>query len=194
MLLRTDTLAIRCESRIWSLVHGSGHRKVACPIMSAAGDTLTADDWKRPVRFKGRIATIGYEGRSIDEFISLLVAANVDILVDVREQAMSRRKGFSKKALTAAVEAADIAYRHEPVLGNPKANRESFRAGSEIARQKFLAHLNNGSRAMYDEIVDLARTNVVALVCFERAHDHCHRSCISGQAQSEHPSLLVERL
>lgn len=162
--------------------------------MSTAGATATADDRKQPIRFKGRLATIGYEGRSIDEFVALLVAAKVDVLVDVREQAMSRRKGFSKKALTAAVEAADIAYRHEPLLGNPKENRDPFRAGSEIARQTFLAHLNNGSRATYDEIIALARTNVVALVCFERAHDQCHRSCISAQAQSEHSSLSVERL
>ena len=148
----------------------------------------------RPRRFRGRIATIGYEGRSIDEFVALLVAADVDILVDVREQAMSRRKGFSKRALTSAVEAADIVYRHEPRLGNPKANRDPFRSGSEVARQTFLAHLNNGSRAKYDEVVELARDNVVALVCFERAHEQCHRSCISAQAQSEHPSLSVERL
>lgn len=162
--------------------------------MSTRGDTAEATTVSTSPQFKGRIATIGYEGRSIDEFVAMLVAAQVDVLVDVREQAMSRKRGFSKRAFTAAVEAADITYRHEPLLGNPKANREPFRAGSTAARQTFLAHLNNGSRRAYEQIVDLARENVVALVCFERNHDECHRSCISAQAQNEHPSLSVEQL
>jgi uncharacterized protein (DUF488 family) len=162
--------------------------------MTSPDETESVDDRNRGGRFKGRIATIGYEGRSIEEFVALLVAADVSILVDVREQAISRRKGFSKKALTAVVEAADITYRHEPLLGNPRANRDQFRAGSESARQAFLTHLNNGNRDTYEAIVELARTNVIALVCFERSHDQCHRSCIAWQAQREHPSLLVERL
>lgn len=162
--------------------------------MSQPGQTATAGELKSPRRFRGRLATIGYEGRTIDEFVEILVAARVDILVDVREQAVSRRRGFSKKALTAAVEAANITYRHEPFLGNPKSNRVAFRAGSQAARTTFLAHLNNGSRDMYDEVIELARERVVALVCFERNHDECHRSCISAQAQSQHPTLSVERL
>ncbi|HEY0519080.1 MAG TPA: DUF488 domain-containing protein [Ilumatobacteraceae bacterium] len=143
---------------------------------------------------KGRIATIGYQGRTIDEFVAMLAAAQVDVLVDVREHAVSRRPGFSKRSLSAAVEAAHITYRHEPLLGNPKPNRDALRAGSQAARNTFLAHMNNGGRKVYDEIVELAGERTVALVCFERNHDECHRSCITAQAQSEHPTLSVERL
>jgi len=159
--------------------------------MSPASVTARLSRRSASRRFTGRIATIGYEGRTIDEFVAILVAARVDVLVDVREQAISRRRGFSKKALTAAVEAVEITYRHEPLLGNPRANRDPFRAGSQNARRVFLRHLNNGSRDTYDAIVELARTNVIALVCFERDHDQCHRSCISAQAQREHPGLSV---
>lgn len=146
------------------------------------------------VRFAGRFVTIGYQGRSLDDFLRELTLAEVDILVDVREKAISRRAGFSRKSLSAGAESVGIEYRHEPLLGNPKSNRDDFRAGNVGARRLFLRHLNNGSRSTFEDLVDLAQTKVVALVCFERDHHECHRSCITEQAQSEHPALLVHRL
>lgn len=40
-----------------------------------------------------RLYTVGYEGRSVDEFVSVLTSAGVEVLVDVRERALSRKKG-----------------------------------------------------------------------------------------------------
>jgi uncharacterized protein (DUF488 family) len=45
------------------------------------------------------IVTIGYEGRTLGDFISTLSNHNVDLLLDVRLNAISRKPGFSKKAL-----------------------------------------------------------------------------------------------
>lgn len=149
----------------------------------------------KPTRAReGRFLTIGYQGRTLDEFLDCLRMAQVDVLVDVRENAVSRKRGFSRKALAAAAESIGVEYRHQPLLGNPKSNREAFRSGSQAAREFFVKHLNNGSRTSYDTVVELARTKAVALVCFEREHDECHRSCITSQAQSENSSLIVERL
>ena len=138
--------------------------------------------------------TIGYEGRSIDEFIDVLLAADVDVLVDVRERALSRKKGFSKRALGEALGTAGIEYRHEPLLGNPKDNRDAFRSGSAAARERYLSHLNNGSRAAFDDVIQLATQQAVALMCFEFDHDSCHRSCVSDVAESDNPHLIVVRL
>lgn len=135
------------------------------------------------------IVSIGYERRDIDEFVQLLVAASVELLIDVRLNAISRKKGFSKKALTDALARVGIGYRHERCLGNPKDNRDPFRLGDSSAKERYLAHLSNGASSVLEDIVKISRESRVALLCFEREHSQCHRSCIVERAQDIEPDL-----
>ena len=116
------------------------------------------------------------------------------MLVDVRLNPISRKKGFSKYALAAALDDAGIGYRHERDLGNPKENREPFRQGLPSAREDYKNHLLNGSSSVYEEIIDLATRSRTALLCFERDHDRCHRSCILETVAADHPTISVLRL
>ncbi len=138
---------------------------------------------------RATFVSIGYQGRSVDELVALLVGAGVDVLVDVRLNAISRKKGFSKTALAAALGAAGIEYRHERTLGNPKGNRDPFREGVPAARERYLHHLSNGASATHEELVALARSVRVALLCYERDHGECHRSCIIDAAQQTYPGV-----
>jgi uncharacterized protein (DUF488 family) len=143
----------------------------------------------------GQFLSVGYEGRALDDFVRLLEEHRVEVLVDVRENAISRKPGFSKRRLSEALDDAGIDYQHQPRLGNPKENRAAFRNGHlSTGKRRFLAHLNNGSRDAFDAVVEMAMTKRVALLCFERDHDHCHRACIVEQAQAEFPALSVSRL
>jgi len=56
------------------------------------------------------IATVGYERASIEEFDAALAAAGIEVLVDVRAVAISRKRGFSKGALSARMEAWNHAH------------------------------------------------------------------------------------
>ncbi len=140
------------------------------------------------------LVSIGYQERNIGEFVELLVDNSVEILVDVRLNAISRKRGFSKAALSDALEQAGITYRHERQLGNPKDNREPFRQGLASARDRYLAHLSNGASDICDEIVSLASTTRVALLCYERDHADCHRSCIIETAQAQNPNLNIIKI
>lgn len=137
------------------------------------------------------IVSVGYEGRTLDEVVSALVLNKVKVLVDVRLTPVSRKSGFSKASLSAALRQANIRYRHEPSLGNPRDNRDAFRSGSRSARKRFERHLDNGAKATYLATLELARRSRVALLCFEREHSECHRSCIADRAQSEKPGFTV---
>lgn len=142
----------------------------------------------------GTIVSIGYEGHDLGEFLSILRRNRVEVLVDVRLTPISRKKGFSKTALSAALNEAGIEYLHVRELGNPKENRDPFRNGqAAVGRRVFLAHLNNGSRSAYDDVVELARTRRIALLCVEHDDRQCHRGCITDQAQNENPVLSVVR-
>ena len=61
--------------------------------------------------------TIGYEKALLKDVIAALTAAGVEILLDVRDRPISRRPGFSKRQLGAAVEDAGMRYVHLAALG-----------------------------------------------------------------------------
>lgn len=73
------------------------------------------------------IFTIGYEGLDIDAFLSLLAKHDINTVVDVRELPLSRKPGFSKKALGTALNLSGREYVHMVQLGCPKTVRERYR-------------------------------------------------------------------
>ena len=91
---------------------------------------------------KHTIATIGYEGTTIDSFVAALRYASVDVLIDVRDLPLSRKKGFSKNGLAEILAASGIEYVHLRGLGDPKSGRNAARAGNyPLFRQIFGRHL-----------------------------------------------------
>jgi len=75
------------------------------------------------------LLTIGYESCTIDGVVMTLRDAQVDLLIDVRAVAASRKPGFSKRQLAASLDEVGIAYIHLQRLGTPKAGRYAVRAG-----------------------------------------------------------------
>ncbi len=88
------------------------------------------------------LLTIGYEGCAIGDVLAALKEANVDLLIDVRAVAASRKPGFSKRQLAAGLEEAGIRYVHLQRLGTPKPGRDAVRAGHpERMEPIFRAHM-----------------------------------------------------
>ena len=137
------------------------------------------------------LVSVGYEGRTLVEFIGVLNDHKVRTLVDVRLTPLSRKPGFSKSALSNALDAAGIEYRHEPTLGNPKSNRDGYRRGSLSARERYARRLRKGSAFAYQATLDRVRSGGVAIMCFERDHGDCHRSTITDHLHSDDPRIGV---
>jgi uncharacterized protein (DUF488 family) len=124
--------------------------------------------------------SVGYEGRNLDELVTLLREHRVTVLLDVRLNAVSRKPGFSKQRLRTALEEAGIEYRHARALGNPKDNREPFHTG-DTARgvRTFRALLSSDEAGLeLGYLAELLVSERVAVFCFERDHDRCHRQVI----------------
>lgn len=138
---------------------------------------------------------IGYEGRDSCQFVATLRASGVEVLVDVRLNASSRRRGFAKTALREAVEAAGIQYLHMRELGNERDNRAGFAAvsGSRAvrARDRYRAHLTNGSSPAVEEVLEVIREGPAALLCVERDERHCHRQILIEHLQDLEPKLVA---
>jgi uncharacterized protein (DUF488 family) len=136
------------------------------------------------------VATIGYEGATVRTFLDALREAEVDLLVDVRAVASSRRPGFAKTALRASVEEAGIEYLHLRGLGTPAEGRAAARAGRHAEmRRIFLAHL--ATAEAQDELETLAALvrsgRRVCLLCLEADPTHCHRSMVADALASRVP-------
>jgi hypothetical protein len=125
---------------------------------------------------------VGYEGRSIDEFVRDLVDRGISRVVDVRLTPISRKPGFSKQVLRQALADRGIAYEHRPELGNPRDNRPGF-GGSALelsaARATYALLLRRpAAAAALDDLVESAAREPVAVLCFEADEERCHRHVI----------------
>jgi uncharacterized protein (DUF488 family) len=127
-----------------------------------------------------RIFTIGYEGATMPEFLAALQQAGVERVIDVRALPLSRRPGFSKSPLRAALEEAGIEYVHLKALGTPADGRAAARAGRrEGLKQIYAGQLELPEAiAQGAQMIALAEEKPSALLCFEREPAHCHRSLL----------------
>ena len=127
------------------------------------------------------LATIGYEGASIADFIGTLHHAGIKQVIDIRDVPASRRPGFSKNVLAEALRQEKIGYIHLKALGDPKAGRDAAREGRfDDFRAIFNARLAlPESQEALKVAVDQAKETPSTLLCYERDCKHCHRSIVA---------------
>jgi uncharacterized protein (DUF488 family) len=129
------------------------------------------------------IFTIGYQGSTISDFVLTLKTAGVELLADVRDVTVSRKKGFSKNMLTSILAEEGIRYVHFRQLGDPKAGREAARRGDyESFCRIYNDHISQtASRIALDELATLAGENLTCLMCYELEPEECHRTIVANQ-------------
>jgi len=127
------------------------------------------------------LLTIGYEAGTQPGLIAALQAAGATVLADVRALANSRKPGFAKRGLAAALEGAGIAYWHLPALGTPAAGRVAARAGRTAEMHRiFRAHLAGVEpQAALAALAERTRREPVCLLCLEDDPAACHRTLVA---------------
>jgi uncharacterized protein (DUF488 family) len=129
------------------------------------------------------LATIGYQAATVPSFLEALRQGQVELLVDVRAVASSRRPGFAKSRLAANLAEAGIEYLHLRGLGTPADGRAAARAGKHAEmRRMYQDHLATaGAQTELEALADLVRSGRrVCLLCFEADPAHCHRSMVAA--------------
>jgi uncharacterized protein (DUF488 family) len=137
---------------------------------------------KLPAKAK-TLFTIGYEKAKPQAVLDELKAAKVNLLVDTRAVAASRRAGFSKRALAAALDEIGIAYVHLQKLGTPAEGREAAHAGDyDTAWKIYDRHIKTAeAQRELGELISLIKDGKrVCLLCYERDPAQCHRSRIAA--------------
>lgn len=131
----------------------------------------------------GTLWTIGHSIRAWDEFTAMLLAARIEVLVDVRRFAGSRRNPqFSGQAMGAALSESGIAYLPMPELGGRRPTRADSPnlAWRNASFRGYADYMQTPDyRAARERLAELARTRRVAMMCAEAMWWQCHRSLIA---------------
>ena len=128
-----------------------------------------------------KLATIGYERATLPEVIDRLKRAGVEVLIDVRAVASSRRAGFSKTLLSASLNVEGIGYVHLRELGTPKPGRIAARAGRVAEMHKiFKDHMQEPAAQLeLEKAKEIAARQKTALLCYEADAEVCHRTIVA---------------
>lgn len=129
------------------------------------------------------IMTIGHSTHPIKEFIHLLKAHHVKRLVDVRTVPRSRHNPqFNRSALSPALHSARLHYTYMPGLGGFRhARGDSLNAGWHNASFRgFADYMQTPEfRTNLDDLIKLAKSEQIAIMCAEAVPWRCHRSLIA---------------
>ncbi|MEW5945807.1 MAG: DUF488 domain-containing protein [bacterium] len=135
---------------------------------------------RRKTRSEAEIAvyTAGYQGLSIDEFLSLLFEKGIKRIIDVRKNSVSRVFGFHKSTLSWLPDRLEIEYTHRPELGVPSEWRrnlnrpEDYEAMLNRYENEILSVSGNSLR----EVSEMMIEKPSVLMCREADPLYCHRS------------------
>lgn len=133
------------------------------------------------------IWTVGHSTRSIEEFLDILRSAAITRLIDVRRYPASRRyPHFNAQPLADALAAASIGYLSMPELGGRRRPRPDSRntAWRNESFRGYADYMETGEfRQAIEQVVVLAQSDRVALVCSEAVWWRCHRGLIADYLQ-----------
>jgi uncharacterized protein (DUF488 family) len=132
----------------------------------------------KPNGTKTVLFTIGYEGISLEEYLVRLLKNDVKVLVDVRNNPLSMKYGFSKTLLKRYCESLGIKYVHIPEVGIQSDQRQELNTQADYDKL-FTVYRNQNltkTTKAQIEILNLLKENKrIALTCFEANICQCHR-------------------
>jgi uncharacterized protein (DUF488 family) len=152
-------------------------------------DLLSEDEHTKVLQQKKQsdentLFTIGYEGVSLEMYINKLILNDIKVLCDVRKNSYSQKWGFSKATLQDACEKVGIKFIHIPQLGIESSERQELNGLADY-RRLFASYeattLIENNTSLLDLSAIVNTNKRVALTCFEKDVQMCHRGVIASQ-------------
>ena len=144
---------------------------------------LTKEQFKkvntaRPVSNEVTLFTIGYEGISLETYLNRLVKNDIKVLIDVRNNPMSQKFGFSKSQLVNYCKGLNIEYIHFGDVGIESEYRQELKVQNDydnlFANYKTIT-LPKTITTQEKILTFLKEKSRIALTCFEANICQCHR-------------------
>ncbi|PCH68873.1 MAG: hypothetical protein COC06_08550 [Bacteroidales bacterium] len=141
--------------------------------------------------------TIGYEGVSLEKYLSKLVSNNIHVLVDVRKNPLSMKFGFSKTLLKRYCESLNVQYIHVPNVGIESNKRKKLNNQidyDDLFEDYKLTTLKSNIESQEEILRILDKYKRIALTCFEANICQCHRLHLSESLKNINPTLKVRHI
>jgi len=132
----------------------------------------------RPNLSNTTLYTIGYEGISLEAYLNKLIKNDIKVLVDVRNNPLSQKFGFSKSQLIRYCEGLNIEYIHFAEVGIQSEYRQELKSQNDYDnlfksyQDKTLPNTVTTQQKIFALLREKKR---IALTCFEANICQCHR-------------------
>lgn len=146
------------------------------------------------IKTEQMLFNIGYEGKSIESFVNILIQNDIRLICDVRKNPLSRKFGYSKSKLKHILEAVGIKYIHLPELGIESDKRVALETEEDYNHlfddyAKSLPNLTS----MLERVYTLLFTDIrIALMCYECDPTMCHRHVIRDYIVKTHSIRSID--
>lgn len=170
--------------------------EIADRVLRGDCEALEEIQAAKQVKSEVPLQTIGYEGRSLECYLNLLLQRGVTVLCDVRRNPLSRKYGFSKKTLSNACSHIDIRYEHLPQLGIASEFRQDLQSQEDYDalfaeyEREWLPQQTNALQTIQGWI---EKGDRVALTCYEHLPEQCHRHCVAEALETMSLTGLATR-
>ncbi|MFM2385961.1 MAG: hypothetical protein RL660_718 [Bacteroidota bacterium] len=158
--------------------------EVATTILNA--QQLSVIEKSKPQCSESILYTIGYEGISLEEYFNRLIKNDIKLLIDVRNNPLSMKYGFSKTSLQRFCIRLGISYEHLPELGILSHQRHELNSQDDYDKLFAQYRANNlrDTKTSQHKILQLLMSHTrVALTCFEANICQCHRKHLAESIQ-----------
>jgi uncharacterized protein (DUF488 family) len=147
------------------------------PVQDATTARASTADGKSTT---GRgVFTLGYQGRDLNEVLQIVQRHDIEQVLDVRENATSKKPGFAAGELKQVLAGIGVVYAHLPELGCASESRQALWRGEseEAFLDDYRRRLAERPEA-FANLVHRIRSASTLLLCLERDPSRCHRAVL----------------
>jgi len=128
--------------------------------------------------------TIGHSTRPLDEFLKILRAHSIQVLIDIRAFPVSRRMPhFNRESLEESLAKENIQYVWMKELGGRRKKLRDDSPNVALRNDSFRNYadymLTPGFKQAAQRVSALATPTRAAIMCAEKVFFHCHRMLVS---------------
>lgn len=147
---------------------------------------LIPDSATEPLTAPCCIYTLGYERKSVDGFLNLILQKGLKQIIDVRANPVSRKYGFAKNTLSMLAAKVSVGYSHVPVLGIPSSDRKNLGSPQSYAQlfDDYEARVLPQRLETQREVLRAMSVQPSVLVCMEENPAFCHRGRLAKNLAS----------
>ena len=140
---------------------------------------------EREIIASNSLLTIGHSNLELEDLVAVLASAGVQIVCDVRSRPGSfRHPQFNREPLEAGLASAKIRYEFlGETLGGRPSDRRVYRSDGRVDYE--LRRKAEDFQAGIERILELSRTQKIAVMCAEEDPLQCHRFLMICPALAE---------